>query len=451
MNLVTIAGKSIRQRSLASLLTGFSVALGVMLMVGVFVISGIVQETFSQRSVGYDLIVGPQRGSELQLVLSTIYRTEPPAENLPYQYYLDILEHPRVTEAIPIALGDVTEEGGFPIVGTNSRYFELPFAPDREFRIRGTQMNGPFDAIIGSQVARRNTWDIGSEFSLMHGGAESDHVHDEKFRVCAVLAPTGTPNDRSVFINLDGFFMIEGHDKPLDEARKRWGDFYGRESLPAFDEAAAAYQAEMEAEKEAHAGEEPGTEHHHHHETPDILKEITSILIRTRNDESAIFLTSELNAGFQAQAVNPIRPMARLMRDVVGNIEKLIMVLTGLIIFVSGVGIFVSIYNSMSDRRREIAIMRALGANRLTIFLIILCESMLLCLGGGLLGLLLGHGLVFLSADMIENLTGVLVNPFHFEPLELVVFPVLLLLAGAVGVIPGLTAYKTDVAASLYG
>ena len=446
MKLWTIAIKSMRQRLLASSLTALSVALGVMLMVAVLVVSGIVNRTFSQSSVGYDLIIGP-KGSPLQLVLSAIYRISPPIENLPYRYYQQLTKDKRITEAIPIALGDNTEQGGFPIVGTIPRYFELEYAPGRKFYVRGKAIGGPFDAIIGARVARENQWDIGSEFTLVHGGADSEHVHDEKFQVVGVLKQTGTPNDKSVFVNLEGFYQIEGHDKPIDEARRRWGEFFGTDALDEFDREIAPFARELERERAADPSDSHA--HHHHHETPDVLKEVTSILVLTRSPEDAIMFSGRLKKGFQAQAVNPIIPMRQLMRLFVGNVRTMLMVLTALIIVVSGVGIFVSIYNSMADRRHEIAVMRALGARRQTVFSIILTESIVLCTAGGLCGLLLGHGLVFAAAPYIESQTGLLIDRFSFEPSELVLFPALAILASLVGFIPGLTAYRTDVADSL--
>ena len=137
------------------------------------------------------------------------------------------------------------------------------------------------------------------------------------------------------------------------------------------------------------------------------------------------------------------------MNNIVGNIQKVMFLMTCLIIVVSGVGIFVSIYNSMSDRRKEIAIMRALGARRQTVFSIILSESVLLCLTGGVLGILLGHGLIYLSAPFIEQAAGILVDPLTVEPLEFILFPVLMFLATLIGFIPGMTAYRTDVADAL--
>ena len=117
MNLATIAWKNIRQRGLASTLTTISVALGVMLMVAVLVIVGILESTFSQRSINYDLIVGA-KGDPLTLVLSTVYHVSPPIENLPYRFYQDLAKDIRVDAAIPLAMGDTTEQGNFAIVGT---------------------------------------------------------------------------------------------------------------------------------------------------------------------------------------------------------------------------------------------------------------------------------------------------------------------------------------------
>ena len=127
----------------------------------------------------------------------------------------------------------------------------------------------------------------------------------------------------------------------------------------------------------------------------------------------------------------------------------LLLFLTGLIVVVAGIGIFVSIYNSMADRRREIAIMRSLGAHRTTVLGIILGEAVLLCVGGGTLGFLLGHGLVVIAAPIIEARAGLLIDPWKFEWLELFLFPALLVMAVLVGLLPALTAYRTDVAQSL--
>ncbi len=450
MSLVAIAWKSIRQRGLASCLTALSVALGVMLMVVVLVISGAVRSAFSQNSIAYDLVVGHQRGGELALVLSAVYRVQPASENLPYLYYKQLQEDRRVVSAVPMAFGDVTEEGSFPLVGTTAEYFENDYTPGRKFLVRGNQITGHFDAIIGSEVARKNNWDIGSQFKIVHGGADGTHVHDEKFTVVSVIKQTGTPNDRTVFVNIEGFYAIEGHETPLNEVEERLKKFYASDSerlefaLKQIDEA-KQHAAEEESQDHGH--------HHHHHETPDAAKEVTAVLVRTRPDHhfDAINLSAELKDGYQAMAVNPMRSIRKLMTDVLGNVETGLLVLTAMIILVSGISIFVSIYNSMSDRKREIGIMRALGARRGSVFGIVLTESIVLCVGGGMVGWLVGHGLAIAAAPTVIERTGLLLDPWTLDPMELVLFPVLLGLAAIVGFLPAMTAYRTDVADALTG
>lgn len=436
MNLVTIAIKSIKQRLLSSSLTAFSVALGVMLMVAVLVINGVVSDLFSQPSFGFNLIVGP-KGSDLSLALSAIYRLDVPGQPVPYLFYKELKEHPAVEKAVPITIGaDATEQGGFPIVGTVPEFFEMDYAYKRQFQVRGEFLKTPWDAVIGSRVAAANGWGIGSEFKMVHGGTD-DHVHDEKFRVVGVLAPTGTPNDRTAFVSIAGFWGIADHEKPLDEAISRLEKF--RYPIPE------ALRAKAEKQKQR----KPGAHVHDHSPPLDEQKDVSAIFVQTKTTAASILLATEINKDVRAMAVNPIFPMKRLMNMIVDNIRLMLLTLTSLIIAVSAVSIFVSIYNSMADRRREIGIMRALGARRETVFTIILAESALLCLGGGVIGLLLGHGLVAVASPIIESRSGILVNPLSFEPLELVLFPVLLVVGSLIGFLPGLAAYRTDVAAAL--
>lgn len=458
MNRFTIALKSIRQRGLASSLTSLSVALGVALMIAVLILNNTISALFSQRSTGYDMIIGP-KGSATQLVLSTVYRIEPPIENLPWRYYREWQAKPEVEYAIPVALGDTTQVGQFPIVGTTVDYFRIPSGYNRgkpePFRLDGELPGGAWDAVIGSEVARKNGWKIGSQFKMIHGG-QDEHVHDELFTVRGVLGKTATPNDRTVFVNLEGFFLLAGHDKPIDEAVAREADFY-RESVEQVRE---RYKADLEHLK-AHAHHDHGAGHDHaHHDhgpVPDLQREVTSILVVAKQDPDFPFQAqsfvmgtmADLKEGFQAQAVSPVKVMTDIMTKLVGNVRLALMILTGLIILVSGIGIFVSIYNSMSDRRREIGIMRALGASRTMVLTIILAESILLCVGGFLGGLVLGHGLIALGAPFIEARSGLVIERFSFDPIELTVFPAILVLATLVGIVPGLTAYQTDVADAL--
>jgi putative ABC transport system permease protein len=417
-------------------------------MVAVLVLNSVVTKVFEQSGTGYDLVVGP-KGSDTQLVLSTIYHIDKPIENLPWRFYRELSEHRLVERAVPVNLGDTTEIGNFPIVGTTPQYFLINPVPDQKFRVKGDGLRGTWDAVIGSQVARKNNWDVGATFKMVHSG-QNDHVHNELFTVRGVLAPTGTPNDRTAFVHIDGFFQLDEHEKPVEEAVEREARFFGETE----DQIRARYKDDI-AEMQRHAGHDHSGHHHHHGPPSDLQKEVTSILLVMKGKEdyqralAASTLQSDLKEGFQAQGVSVVQVMTRLITNLVGNVRYAFLVLTVLIIAVSGIGIFVSIYNSMSERRREIAIMRALGARRQTVLSIVLLESTLLCILGGLAGMLMGHLLVFCAAPVIEDRSGLLIDPYAFVGMELVVIPGLVLMAMLIGLLPGMSAYRTDVAEAL--
>jgi putative ABC transport system permease protein len=450
MSIFSIAFKSIRQRALSSSLTALSVALGVALMIAVLVINGVIAQMFNQTGTGYDLVIGP-RGSRFQLILSTIYRIDRPIENLPWRFYREIQQRPEVEKAIPIALGDLTEVGQFPIVGTTTEYLTTPYGGDgKRFRVMagGRIMEGAWEAMIGSDVAVANNWKVGDEFRMIHGG-QDDHVHNERFTITGVLDRTNTPNDRSVFVNLEGFLALGGHEKPLKEAIQSESAFFGEK----IDELERKYAKEIAAEEDARAR---GVHYHPGGLVPEVQRQITSILVVCKGGDdfpqrgaNAMSLQTFLRKGYRADAANPVMVMRELMDRLLANVRLAVLVLTGLIIVVSGIGIFVSIYNSMSDRRREIGIMRALGARRQTVFSIVLVESLLLCVGGGLLGMLLGHGLVVLGSPIVAARSGLVINPAFFDPYEFIIVPVMVLMATIVGFLPALTAYRTDVAEAL--
>lgn len=451
MTLLSIAYKTLKQRWLASGLTGLSVALGVSLMVAVLILNDVVTRMFSQTGSGYDVVVGP-KGSDLQLVLSTIYRIDRAVNTLPWRYYEELAARQHVERAIPINVGDTTEIGNFPIVGTTPEYFVVDYVPGRKFLLKGDNLAETWDAVIGAEVARVNGWDVGSQFKLIHSG-QAENIHAELFTVKGVLASTGTPNDRSVFVHIDGFFLLDDHARPWQEAAQREALFYG-ESLEQVIERHQAAIQEIQAFEKAAVDRSAGD--HVHPPMPPLLKAVSAVLIVFKGDEIqraglALKWRSDMSDGVQAQATNPVQVMARLLTNLVGNVQLAFLYLTGLIIAVSGIGIFVSIYNSMSDRKREIAVMRALGARRETVFSLILLESLLLCLLGGGAGILLGHGLVFVAAPIIEARSGLLINPLAFSPVEFVVIPVLIAMASLVGFLPAMTAYRTDVAEALQG
>ena len=501
MSLWKIAWRSIEQRSLASMLTGLSMALGVALVVAVLLIHGVVADSFKNNaSLGYNMIVSA-KGGKLQAVLNTVYYLSSPVENIPYSYYKKFTagEYSAYVEtAVPLCLGDYYQN--FRVIGTTPDMFNKLQYAGHPYRFakggRNFRQSEFFSAVVGATVARSAGLKVGDEIHPAHGVPDG-HKHDP-FKIVGILEPTGTPNDRGVFVNMEGFYLLEGHarevEKPegaataaakehdhdhADDAAKDKHDHeHAAEGAAKHDEHAhhdehdkehkkhddhAKHDAHHDKHDEKDAHHDHGHEHahgheHHHHEhkpLPESQREVTAVLLLLRSvngappELMAMDLTKAINKAPTAQAILPIREITNLFEIFVEPVRLILIVLTVLIVVVSGLSILVSIYNSMSDRRHEIAVMRALGASRNTVMLIVLLESILLSLGGGVAGWLIGHGLsVALNPWIVEH-TGVTMRLFQFVPYESVIIPGLVLLAALVGYLPAMAAYRTDVAKSL--
>jgi len=506
VNLLTIAVRSIKQRLLSSSLTMVSMALGVGLVVAVLAIFGIVQKSFNANAtLGYNMVIGA-KGGKLQLVLNSVYYLSEPIENIPYDYYLEFqdqelrereysgsysykaVQHQQAARttllasglalnspagvlaalatdtiveqqheqlypwkregkysaftdfAIPLCLGDYV--GPYRVVGTTPEMFSLlkygpkgdqPYAMNEGGRNieQFHEENGFFEALVGSVVAEDRGLKIGDTINPSHGSAEGDE-HATKFVVVGILEPTGTPNDRAAFINMEGFYRMSDHAKPLENE----DDVFGTNQI-----------AHKITDKD--------------YVLPVEKREVTAMLVRM-DPLYSIGIENQVNEGNTAQAVFPITEIRRLLDYFVSPVQTLLLVLTVLICFMSGVSILVSIYNSMSARRSEIAVLRALGARRGTVYNIVLLESMVLSLVGGLTGILGGHGLIAAFSGVIEGQTGVQIGFFDLAPplpvpipllssvsSEFLVIPGLIMLAIVVGFIPATSAYKTDVSKSL--
>ncbi len=244
------------------------------------------------------------------------------------------------------------------------------------------------EAVIGATVAEKTGLKVGKTFRPTHDvGAAKGHNHDP-FTIVGVLRPTGTPNDRALFVNIEGFYRQAGHLEAMLKGRR------------------AATAADKDDEHE-HG-------HHHEHEAiPDRLKRGhgRAGLSRSRSPRLTRPVAQTINHGAEAQAAVPGDEISQLFEGTIGDVQWVLLLFAVMIVIVAGIGIMVSIYNSMSDRRQEIAVMRALGADRVTIMLVVLLESILLSLGGGVLGLLLGHGVVELLGPLIAERIGMSRQP----------------------------------------
>lgn len=459
MSLIAIAWRSLTQRALASALTGFSMALGIALVVAVLVTYHVIADAFQRSAgIGYDVIVGA-KGGKLQLVLNTVYHLSTPVENIPYSVLHDLTEgryKPYVTRAIPYCLGDNYE--GHRVVATIPALFnDTQYTPGRKYAFRAGrnfETEGYFEGVLGALAAAQTGLKVGDTFRPTHGvnDDEQGHEHDA-FKVVGILEPTGTANDRAIFINIEGFYLLENHAKPVEAANPTGPGAAPDPHAEPGKAPSASDKAHDHPGAEAHHPEEDHDhdhDHDHAHEPlPENQRELTAILVRTSSPAASIQLPNLINEGTAAQAVLPVREIRGLFDAIVSPIQAVLLVLTGLIVVVSGVGILVSIYNSMSERRREIAVMRALGARRSTVRTIVLLESLLLSLTGGLAGWILGRTLIAALSPAIAARTGVLIGFPPLLPAELALVPALIVLSALAGYLPAMTAYRTDVAKAL--
>ena len=327
-----------------------------------------------------------------------------------------------------------------------------------------------FAAVVGYTTAKQHRIKLGDKIRFGHnGGTRDDDLH-EAFTVVGILDHTGSPNDRAVFVNLEGFYQQhEGDEGPLKvdysllEAEKdaRLG---GAEDAPVeeteADEDETPHERRLTAvlivtkEQDAQVAatmsqidqmmeNQPGVSID---ETQLISKHQRRKVVNTAVTALQPKLEGEL---LEAQAVAPVQEIAAFYQDVIGNIQYILILFAVQVIIVAGIGMMVSIYNSMNERRQEIAIMRALGARRVTVMSIILLESILLSLGGGILGVLIGHSLVWGLSPLIMEYSNVMVRFWDFQPAELILIPGLVAMASVVGYLPAVIAYRTDVAQSL--
>lgn len=455
MSLLQIAWRNFRYRSVSSVLTTLSLALGVALVVLVLAIYGIITDAFRGNSaVSYNLVVGP-KGDPLQLTLNSVYYLSQPIENLSYTDYMEFFPAQQRDEmvrlyggaeslgktagkysrfvadgvVIPLALGDYVDQ--YRIVGTTPDFFDkLLHGPevDQPFTFREgrnlqtfSDENGYFEAVLGSRVAAALRLKVGDTFFPTHGDPEGEG-HRDAFRVVGVLAPTGTPNDRAAFVNLEGFYLMEGHANPVD-----------------------AFPDDM-VEGTAPAGRDPDGNEIRPLSIPE--REVTAILVRSGGLWGAQ-LMNMINAGKDAQAAAPVGEIHKLLTQIVGPLLTALIIVTVITCVVAAMSILVGIYNSMNDRRRDIAVMRALGARRDSVTAIILLESLLIAIIGSIAGWIMAHAAIWIASPFIESHTGVWAGFFKVSKYEFLVLPLVLLLAMLAGLLPATVAYRTDVSRNL--
>jgi putative ABC transport system permease protein len=396
MTLLLIVGRSLRQHLLSTVITALSIALAGGLLLSVWTIKEQSQATFTRVNIGFDAVLGA-RGSKLELVLNSIFHLEASPGNISAADYEAVRHQPAVKLAIPIAVGDNLR--GFRIVGTIPEFFTgVEYAPGRKFAFAAGHGFDPEakEAVVGSFAAAQLGLRVGDTFHPFHGlSYNPKEQHADTYTVTGVLAPSNTPADKVVWIPLHGLQTMSGHD-------------------------------------------------------PRAATDVSAVLIQLRAPSAGFRLDLLYNK--QGNKLTFAYPIGAIIADLfskIGWFDQVLTLIAYLVALVSAAGVLVAIYNSMSARRRDIAILRSLGARRATVFGAIVLEAAAI----GLLGMIASFGVYVAIASgvaaVIRAQTGVLLDPWVYDPIMLWAPAGMIALCAAGGLVPAWVAYRTDIASNL--
>jgi putative ABC transport system permease protein len=408
--LLSLAYRSLKNRKLTSILTLLSLALSVSLWVGIEHIRVGARESFSNTISQTDLIVGA-RGGSLQLLLYTVFHMGSPTANVSYESYEKIKSQPAVLWTIPISLGD--SHRGYRVVGTNEDFYRhYRYRQDR--RIEFAQGRAPaevFDVALGSEVAERLGYRLGERIVVTHGITSSQGIldHDDKpFSVVAILRPTRTPVDRSLYVTLEGIEAMH-----ID---------WKQGSPPLKAQAVPAEQIKKDEIK---------------------IEQITAFFLRTKARVQTLALQRQINT-FPEEPLMAVIPGVALSELWTGISygEQVLKVVALFVVIVGLVGMLMALYTSLNERRREIAILRAVGVGPLKVMFLLVLESGLLAFVGSLLGIALVYGLVVVLQPLVEGQFGLHLPAKPLTVTEHLYVAGVVIAGLIVGLIPALKAYR---------
>lgn len=355
------------------------------------------EEQFSSNADDIDLVLGAQ-GSPLQLVLSSVYQVDAPTGNINYDSAKVWMRHPFVHKAIPLAFGD--NYLGYKIVGTTPDYLEK-FGSKI---IQGKMFEKNMEVVLGAGIAQKLKLKTGDTFYGTHGEAKEGEKHEEfNYKVVGVASATGKVIDNLVLSNIESVWqMHENHDG--------------------------------------------GNELHAHEEEP---KEITSVLLKFRNKMAIMTWPRMIAQNTKMQAVSPAIEINRLFTLFGVGLKTLEYLAYG-IMLISGVSIFIALYNRLKERKYEFALLRLQGASRIQMFILILLESMFLCVLGFCFGTIIGRFALEMLSNASEDDFKIGFNPFEViwekEGLLLIVT---LLLGVISALLPAIKAYTMNISKTL--
>ena len=389
MNLwLSLAWHSAWSRRFALLLVTVSVSLSVLILLGTQQLREDAKHSFSNAVSGVELIVGP-RGSATELMLYSVFQIGRPSSNMGFKAYQDLLHMPQVRWAVPIQLGDSYK--GHPVLGTTATLFEvyksqgkgLQWAQGRAFANPIDQPEAVNEAVLGAEVARRFAHRVGDKLVLTHGagGGPEDTDHDDHpLTIVGVLAPTGAPIDRSVLVNLEGF----------ESMHQGWGLGISPRSLKAASSALS------------------------HVEDPQQLQPVSlSAVWVGLHHRNEVFSAKRNIEALQRDPLMAVLPGVALdeLWQVVKVVENSLALVGVLVAFSAMLSVAAVLLVAMTGRRKELAVLRAMGAAPGALLGFVLLESVLVCVLGIVAGFAACQLLLWGAQDMLRTGFGILVQP----------------------------------------
>jgi len=387
------------------------------------------EKQFSSNIDGVDVVLGAQ-GSPLQLILSSVYQVDAPTGNISYDDAKIWMKHPFVKSAIPLAFGD--NYRGFKIVGTTPEYLEK-FGGKV---ISGKIFNKNLEVVVGSEIAKKLNIKVGDKFFGSHGDALEGEVHEEfEYVVSGIASETGKVVDNLILSNVQSVWLMhENHEHSEVEENPDHGE-------------------------EGHIHFE-GDEHEHHDhdhekqkETATTVsengKEITAVLIKFRNKMGFVTWPRLVAQNTKMQAASPAVEINRLFSLFGIGLEALQYLAYG-IMMISGISIFIALYNTLKERKYEFALLRVSGASRLQLLSLVLFESILLCFTGFILGTIVGRIALVLISSTTDEQYKMTFDPFAFVwEKEGILFIVTIFVGIVAALIPAVKAYRLNISKTL--
>ncbi|MGI9277584.1 MAG: ABC transporter permease [Endozoicomonas sp.] len=416
MSIAHLALKSLKNRKVTALLTIFSIAVSVALLLGVERVRVEAKSSFTSTISGTDLIVGA-RSSSINLLLYSVFHIGNATNNITWQTYEELSSHPVVDWTVPIALGD--SHRGYRVVGTTEGMFEhYRYANDQSLSFKaGQDFNDVYDAVIGSEVALALGYDVNELITLSHGvEAASLQEHDDKpFVITGILEPTGTPMDRVIMISLEGIEALH-----ID-----WVN--GAPPVPGFNVSADMTRA-MDLQPSS----------------------ITAYFVGLKSRVAAFRYQRTINE-YRQEALSAILPGVALQElwRLVGSAEKALIAVSVMVVLAGLIGMLTTILTSLNERRREMAILRSVGARPGHIFTLMVTESLIYAVCGTVLGFAIQYGLIFALQPALQKYFGLYLAITAPGSFEWLIAGGIIITATVLGMIPAWRAYHYSLADGL--